>query len=260
RVCNIRSIMDRWNGRVAVVTGASVGIGAAICRALVEHGMKVVGAARDVQKIADLSSELSGQPGSLQAVECDLRHDKDVMRLFADVQHQYGRIDVCINNAGLSHNHSLLEGKPEEWREMLDVNVVALCLCTRETIRIMREANVDHGQIIHISSMSGHRVQQSAPGHFYACTKHAVKALTEGMRQELRDAKSNIRVAAISPGDVETEFLVRMTGDKAAAKKTYASMNHLQASDIAESVLYILQQPPHVQIHDVLIRPTEQQD
>ncbi|CAL4073242.1 unnamed protein product, partial [Meganyctiphanes norvegica] len=239
--------MDIWNGRVAVVTGASVGIGAAICRVLVEHGMKVVGAARNVQKIADLSSELSGQPGSLQAVECDLRQDKDVMRLFADVQHQYGRIDVCINNAGLSYNHSLLEGSPEEWREMLDVNVVALCLCTREAIRIMREANVGHGQIIHISSMTGHCVVNFAPSHFYAGTKHAVKALTEGLRQELRDAKSNIRVAAISPGGVETNLLAHMTGDAAVAKEIYASMKHLQPSDIAESVLYILKQPPHVQ-------------
>ncbi|XP_042859667.1 dehydrogenase/reductase SDR family member 11-like [Penaeus japonicus] len=249
--------MERWVGRVALVTGASVGIGAAICRQLVGAGMKVVGAARSVEKIQALSNELSGKPGSLTAMKCDLSKDSDVMNLFTSIKQQFGGVDVCINNAGLSHNHSLLDGTPEEWREMLDVNVVALCLCTREAVASMRERNVDDGQIIHISSMSGHRVTPNPAVHFYTATKYAVTALLEGLRLELRDAKSHIRVAAVSPGIVETEFAPRMQKSE-AGRKLYTTLECLQPDDIASSVLHVLSAPPHVQIHDILVRPTEQ--
>nr|UFX77190.1 farnesol dehydrogenase [Penaeus monodon] len=249
--------MERWVGRVALVTGASVGIGAAICRSLVGAGMKVVGAARSVEKIQALSNELSGMPGSLTAVKCDLTKDSDIMNLFASIKQQFGGVDVCINNAGLSHNHSLLDGTTEEWREMLDVNVVALCLCTREAVASMKERKVDDGQIIHISSMSGHRVTATPGVHFYTATKYAVTALLEGLRMELRAANSHIRVAAVSPGMVETEFAPRMQKSE-AGRQIYKTMECLQPEDIASSVVHILSAPPHVQIHDILLRPTEQ--
>ncbi|KAG7171920.1 Dehydrogenase/reductase SDR family member 11-like 1, partial [Homarus americanus] len=169
--------MERWIGRVALVTGASAGIGAAICRVLVDKGMKVVGAARDEERIQALANELANKPGSLTAIKCDITKDSDILSLFASIKEKFGGVDVCINNAGMSHNHSLLEGTPQEWREMLDVNVVGLCLCTREAVASMR-----------------HRVSQSLRTHFYAATKFAVRALTEGLRQELRDVKSRIRV------------------------------------------------------------------
>ncbi|XP_063613630.1 dehydrogenase/reductase SDR family member 11-like [Penaeus indicus] len=249
--------MERWVGRVALVTGASVGIGAAICRSLVGAGMKVVGAARNVEKIQALSNELSGMPGSLTAVKCDLTKDSDIMNLFTSIKQQFGGVDVCINNAGLSHSHSLLDGTTEEWREMLDVNVVALCLCTREAVASMKERKVDDGQIIHISSMSGHRVTATPGVHFYTATKYAVTALLEGLRMELRAANSHIRVAAVSPGMVETEFAPRMQKSE-AAREIYKTMECLQPEDVASSVVHILSAPPHVQIHDILLRPTEQ--
>jgi len=250
--------MERWVGRVALVTGASAGIGAAICRQLVAAGMKVVGAARNEEKIQALSKELAGKPGSLTAVKCDLTKDDDIMNLFSTIKQKFGGVDICINNAGMSHNHSLLEGTTQEWREMLDINVVALCLCTKEAVASMRERNVDDGQIIHISSMSGHRVTTGALTHFYTASKFAVTALLEGLRQELRAAKSNIRVAAVSPGVVETEFAPRMMKNEEMGKQFYASMKSLQAEDVADSVVHIISAPPHVQIHDILMRPTEQ--
>lgn len=250
--------MNRWSGRVALVTGASVGIGAAICRALVTHGMKVVGCSRNIEKIQALSDELKGQPGSLTAIKCDVSKDNDIMAMFATIAQQHGGVDVCINNAGFSHNKNLLEGTPEQWREMLNVNVVGLCLCTKEAVASMRKRGVDDGQIIHISSMSGHRVTTGSATHFYASTKHAVNALTEGLRQELRDLKTNIRVASISPGVVETEFAERLTGDAEKASKFYQTMDCIQAKDIADSVVHVLSAPKHVQIHDILIRPTQQ--
>ncbi|CAL4124913.1 unnamed protein product, partial [Meganyctiphanes norvegica] len=152
------------------------------------------------------------------------------------------------------------DGTPDEWREMLDVNVVSLCLCTKEAVRSMRERGVDDGQVIHISSMYAHVQQSRATAHFYLATKWAVRALTEGLRQELRDLKSNIRIGSISPGIVETEFSYRMNKDNPElAKKLYSSLHALQPQDVAASVVHVLSAPKHVQIHDILVRPTEQE-
>lgn len=250
--------MDRWSGRVALVTGASVGIGAAICRKLVVEGMKVVGISRTTDKIQALAAELSNQPGSITAIKCDITKDDQVLKLFSKIKEQFGGVDVCINNAGMSHNHSLLEGTPEEWREMLNTNVVGLCLITKEAVASMKQRKVDDGHIIHINSLSGHRVSPKPLIHFYAATKYAVTALTEGLRQELRDAKSHIRVTTISPGLVETEFAQRMLKDEMKGLEIYKEIECLQAEDVAASVVYALSAPPRVQIHDILMRPTEQ--
>ncbi|XP_066989892.1 dehydrogenase/reductase SDR family member 11-like [Macrobrachium rosenbergii] len=246
--------MDRWRGRVALVTGASAGIGAAICRQLVEAGMVVVGAARAVERIEALSRELEGKPGTLIGVKCDLNKDGDIENLFEVIKKKYKGVDVCINNAAMSYNDGLLEGTPERWREMLNVNVVALCHCTKESVKSMQERGVGDGHIIHVSSVLGHGVGVVTGAYFYSCTKHAVRALTEGLRQELRDMKSNIRISCISPGYVETEFLGRMMGDE-VANKMKSNFPALTAQDVAASICHILAAPLHVQIHDLMIKP-----
>ncbi|XP_050724033.1 dehydrogenase/reductase SDR family member 11-like [Eriocheir sinensis] len=257
--------MERWSGRVALVTGASMGIGASVARRLVAEGMKVVGAARSIDKL----------------------QDEEVLAMFAKIKKDLGGMDVCINNAGFTHNKSLLglgiypsalkpthppvfltpllscgftERSPKEWREMMDLNVVALCLCTRESIASMRERGVDDGHIIHINSIAGHRVNPNKAIHFYAATKFAVTALTEGLRQELREANSNIRISAISPGVVETEFVMnaRLAKDANAAKKLYKERGSMSADDVTATLVHILGAPPHVQIHDVQLRPVTQ--
>ncbi|XP_064091517.1 dehydrogenase/reductase SDR family member 11-like isoform X2 [Macrobrachium nipponense] len=248
--------MDRWRGRVALVTGASAGIGAAICRRLVEAGMVVVGAARAVERIESLSRELEleGKAGTLVGVKCDLNQDADIENLFKEIKKRYNGVDVCINNAAMSYNDGLLEGTPERWREMLNVNIVALCHCTKESVKSMQERGVNDGHIIHLSSILGHGVGIITGGYFYSCTKHAVKALTDGLRQELRDMKSNIRISSISPGYVETEFLGRMMGEE-VANQMKTKFPALTADDVAASVCHILAAPPHVQIHDLIIKP-----
>ncbi|XP_012695251.1 dehydrogenase/reductase SDR family member 11 [Clupea harengus] len=253
--------MERWKGRVALVTGASVGIGAAIAKALVRHGMKVVGCARNVEKIEKLSAECqsAGLSGTLIPYKCDLSNEEEILSMFSAIKTLHQGVDVCINNAGLAHPEPLLSGKTEGWRTMMDVNVLALSICTREAYQSMKERNVDDGHIININSMSGHRVVPSASVHFYSASKYAVTALTEGLRQELREAKTHIRATSISPGLVETEFAFRLHGDdpeKAAA--AYASIKCLEAGDIASAVVYALSAPPHVQIGDILMRPVEQ--
>ncbi|XP_030633074.1 dehydrogenase/reductase SDR family member 11-like [Chanos chanos] len=253
--------MDRWRGRVALVTGASVGIGAAIAKTLVQCGMKVVGCARNVEKIEKLAVECksSGFSGTLIPYKCDLSVEEDILSMFSAIKASHQGVDVCINNAGLALPESLLSGKTGGWKTMMDVNVLALSICTRESYLSMKERNIDDGHIININSMSGHRVVPVADVHFYSATKYAVTALTEGLRQELREAKTHIRATCISPGIVETEFAYRLHSanqDKAAA--TYSSLKCLEANDIASAVVYVLSAPPHVQIGDIQMRPTEQ--
>ena len=244
--------MERWKGKTALVTGASSGIGAAVAKALAAAGLKTAVCARRRDRLEQLCNEAGG---NVTAYECDLRETEDITGMFADIRANWGGVDVLVNNAGLGHNQPLMSGDVEAWREMLDVNVLALLLCTREAVTDMRKRG-DDGHIIHISSMSAHRV---APGSgVYAATKHAVRALTEAMRIELREAESNIRVTSISPGFVVTEFAQKYHQSEEAAEKTYGRYDCLTPEDIADNVLYVLSQPPHVQVHDLLVRPTQQ--
>ncbi|KAG2469355.1 dehydrogenase/reductase SDR family member 11-like [Polypterus senegalus] len=253
--------MERWKGRVALVTGASVGIGAAIARALVQHGMKVVACARNVDKIEKLEAECqsAGYAGTLFPYKCDLSIEEEILSMFSAIKTLHQGVDVCINNAGLAHAEPLLSGKTKSWRNMIDVNILALSICTREAYQSMKERNVDDGHIININSMSGHRVVPQSYLHFYSATKYAVTALTEGLRQELREVNNHIRATAISPGLVETEFAFRLyKNDPEKAAATYENLRCLKAEDIAAAVIYVLGAPPYVQIGDIQLRPTEQ--
>ncbi|XP_045130200.1 dehydrogenase/reductase SDR family member 11-like isoform X2 [Portunus trituberculatus] len=248
--------MNRWTGRVALVTGASTGIGASVTRRLVAEGMRVAGAARSVDRVQAMADELKGQPGSLLPIECDLTKDDQVLAMFARIKREFGGVDVCINNAGRALLSPLAEGTPDQWRKMLDLNVVALCLCTREALASMKERGVDDGHIIHINSMGGHRISTLYGNGFYTGTKHMVTALTEALRQELRQTNSNIRISAISPGLVKTEFVVNAGLSEEAAGLVYQQQPSLQADDVTEALIHVLSAPPHVQVHDVLMRHT----
>ena len=171
--------MDRWAGRTALVTGASSGIGAAIASRLVAEGLRVVGCGRRPERAAEILAAADPTGNNSLAVACDVRDETSVRRMFADTRERFGGVDVLINNAGLGHAGTLAEGRADDWREMLDVNILGLCLCTREALADMR-ARGGFGQIIHIGSMAGQRVPPGAG--FYGATKHAVRALTESLR------------------------------------------------------------------------------
>ncbi|MGB3612761.1 MAG: SDR family NAD(P)-dependent oxidoreductase [Elainellaceae cyanobacterium] len=236
----------------ALVTGASSGIGDAIARRLAGEGYRIIAVARRLERLKALAADFPD--GVIVPEAVDLRQDDEILALFERVQASGTGLDVLVNNAGLGRRAPLLSGDTEGWREMLDINVLALTICTREAATLM-QANGDRGHIINISSMAGHRV---LPGStFYAATKFAVRALTEGLRQELRQAERNIRVSSISPGFVETEFAAQMDGEE-KAKEIYGRFPVLQPEDIANAVWYLISQPEHVQIHDVLVRPTQQ--
>lgn len=208
---------------VALVTGASSGIGDAIARRLAEDGMRVVATARRRDRLEALQSALP--TAEILPIEADLRDEASIQALFTQVRETWGGVDVLVNNAGLGRYAPLVSGETSRWREMLEVNVLGLCVCTREAVQDMRSRG-DRGHVIHISSMAGHRVP-GASG-VYSATKFAVRSLTEGLRQELRGLESGIRVTAISPGFVETEFAAVYHGSEEKARETYSRFSTLR--------------------------------
>nr|CAB3237649.1 dehydrogenase/reductase SDR family member 11-like [Phallusia mammillata] len=246
--------MDRWVGKVALVSGASSGIGNSIARKLAEHGMKVLACDRSKQQVDELTAAVNGK-GELFPYQCDVKDEKQIIGMFDFIRNKFGTIHVCVNTAGQAYKSSILSGNTEEWRDMFDVNVIGLCICCRESVKLMRESGVDDGHVININSMSGHRVVDL---HLYAASKFAVTALSEGLRKELNEAKTHIRCTSISPGMVETQFAPRLNKDTTGEKDWYSSMKCLQAEDIADAVLFALQAPSHVNVNEIMIRPTEQ--
>lgn len=250
--------MERWRDRVALVTGASSGIGQAVVRELAACGLRVAICARRAERLRSLQEALEGEGAAVMAVPTDLRDEMEIMQLFRRVREQWGGVHVLVNNAGVSRKSLLVDGDAADWREMWQVNVLALSICTREAITGMRRRG-DGGHVIHIASMSGHRVGRGEGSGMYAATKHAVIALTETLRRELRTLESDIRVTAISPGFVETEMAARFHGSEETARELYSQYRVLQPEDIAAAVRYVLSSPPHVQVHDILVRPTNQE-
>ncbi|KAB7498683.1 Dehydrogenase/reductase SDR family member 11 [Armadillidium nasatum] len=238
--------MDRWIGRVALVTGASSGIGAAIAEILARSGLKVVGAARGVEHVQALSDSLKGSNGSLTPIKCDLTKEDDIRNMFATIKKHFGGVDICINNAGLSNGKKLLDSTVEELHQMSNVNIIALCLCSQLAIASMRERGIDDGHVININSTVGHSLGFTS-SRFYAATKVAVKAITEGLRQEMREAKSHIRITSVSPGLVSTQFAYRALKDENKAKQLYSSIETLKPEDVASSVVHVIISPPHVE-------------
>lgn len=248
----------RLHDEVALVTGASSGIGAAVARRLAAEKMKVVMCARRTERLHALVEELQAAGHAAWALQTDLRDEDQIAAMFSEIRERWGGVRVLINNAGLGRHAPLCSGSTEHWREMLEVNVLAVCICTREALSDMRSRG-DRGHVVHISSMAAHRVPVESG--VYSATKFAVRSLTEGLRRELREAGSAVRVTAISPGFVDTEFAsVFNHGDPAAAQRTYGRYPVLQPDDVASAVHYVVSAPAHVQVHDLLLRPTEQPD
>ena len=239
---------------VAIITGASSGIGLAIARRLASDGYNLAICARRKDRLTEVADRLKRQDIDVLSQTVDLRDEAQILDFFTAVKSKWNQLDVLVNNAGLGHKESLMTGKTEAWREMLEVNVLALCICTREAISLMQPANSGH--ILHVSSMSGHRVP--AITGVYSASKFAVRSLTETLRRELRAANSKIRISSVSPGIVETEFAEKYHQSAEKADNTYSQFPVLQAVDIANAVSYALSQPEHVEVNDILVRPTQQ--
>ena len=245
-----------WQNEVAVVTGASSGIGASVARHLADLGLKVMLLARRIDRLESLCHDLNQTEERAYAYQIDLSNTDEIETLFPQIQERHGPIRVMVNNAGLGHLSPLTSGSTKDWRETLAVNVLAPSVCTREAVQQMRTAG-DWGQVIHISSMSAHRVPQGSG--MYSASKFALRSLTEGLRKELRELGSDIRVGSISPGFVETEFAAHFHRSEEIAQEIYQQYQVLSSDDVAQALIYLLTQPAHVQVHDLLLRPTRQE-
>ncbi|KAF2902132.1 hypothetical protein ILUMI_04040 [Ignelater luminosus] len=251
--------MERWIGKVAIITGASAGIGAAIVEQLVEAGLKVVGLARRKEKLEELAKKLEGKKGKLYAYQTDMTKEEDILEAFQWAKNNLGPIHILVNNAGIARTTNLTNGNTKFWKEILDTNVLGLCIATREAVKDMRENNVA-GHIIHINSVAGHIVPYFPDLNVYSASKYAVTALTETLRQELNSIGSKIKITSISPGMVATEIVdasYKGSGSSPAPelKEFVKKFPYLQANDIADGVMYVLATPPHVQVHELMIRP-----
>ncbi|XP_049856527.1 dehydrogenase/reductase SDR family member 11-like isoform X2 [Schistocerca gregaria] len=184
--------IERYAGRVALVTGASSGIGAAIAQALLRKGLTVVGLARRVDRVKAL--ELKDAPGKLHAIEGDVSKEESILAAFKWIKENLKGVDILINNAGVGNDADLISGKTEDWKRILDVNVLGLSICTREAVQDMLSRGVDDGVIIHISSGLAHMSPPMGNISMYATSKHAVKILLDGLRKDLAKRKSKIRV------------------------------------------------------------------
>lgn len=238
--------------RTVLVTGGSSGIGRSIVGALAASGYRVLTCARQMDRLEAVRQELSAAGLEIFSLIVDLGEEGSILEMFDAIHRRFGGIDVLVNSAGVGHQAPLLSSESEPWREMLAINVLALCICTREAVRDMR-ARGDRGHIVNICSGLGHRVG-GLPG-VYTATKFAVTALTESMRLELVAMGSGIRVSQVSPGRVETEFHEKYFKERARAKAMYSEYKVLEAMDIARAVVYILSQPEHVGIDDIFITP-----
>ena len=244
-------------GSIAVVTGASSGIGEAIALELASRGARLTLTARRMDRLETLSARITGAGGEEPLlVSADLREDQDIAGIFEQTRERWGGLDILINNAGLGRKATFHDGATEDWREMLEVNVLALTVACREALGSFDEKKGGH--IVNVSSMAGHRIPPR--GGFYAATKFAVRAITECLRQELRGLDSPTRVSEISPGFVTTEFHeVFFRGDAEQVAARLPEYRVLDPGDVAASVIHILEAPDHVAIHDVLIRSNEQE-
>ena len=223
---------------VLVITGASTGIGAATAHRAIEFGHRVVLAARSEDKLQDLAAELGGEDKAI-AVRCDVTSWDDHEALVQTTLDRFGRMDAYFANAGFGAKRGFLEESPEQWRSMVDTNVLGTALSIRSALGHFRKLNSGH--FILTSSIAGRR---TLPGSLYSATKHAVTAMGESLRAEVAD--TDIKMTLIEPGMVDTPFFDnRPTGA-------------LEADDIARAVLFALTQPPHVDVNEILIRPIHQ--
>ncbi|CAH1119604.1 unnamed protein product [Phaedon cochleariae] len=250
--------MERWVGKVAVVTGASSGIGAAIAQMLVENGVIVVGLARRSEEIEKLAKTLSGKKGKLYAVKADLSKEEDIKNAFKWASKNVGPVQILVNNAGIHDKSSLIDGDTDKWRNTININVVALCIATREAIKIMRDNKIE-GHIIHINSVAGHKVPSLISVDVYSPSKYAVTALTETLRLEINALKLKVKITSISPGVVDTPIFDEEFRKNEMVKDLLANRS-LKPEDISDAAQYALSTPPSVQVHELTIKPLHERE
>lgn len=241
--------------KIVLITGASSGIGRECAAAFAGAGARLILLARRADRLAEIAAQLQSDYGTESlTIECDVRESIRVFSEMDTLPDHWRSIDILINNAGLSRGlDTLQEGRLDDWEEMIDTNVKGLLYVSRAVLPGMIQRKT--GMVINIASIAGRDVYPK--GNVYCATKHAVRALSEGMRIDTNG--TGVRVCNIDPGLVETEFSeVRFRGDASRAEKVYEGYTPLHGRDIAEAALFCATRPPHVTIADMLVLPIAQ--
>ena len=238
--------MTKLASATVLITGASAGIGASCARAFATHGSRLILAARRLDRLEQLATELDTDT---QLIELDVRDAGAVAAKLGNLE-----VDVLVNNAGLARGlDTVQEGDQDDWDVMVDTNVKALLYVTRAVLPGMVERG--RGHVVNIGSTAGHEVYPGAA--VYCATKHAVGAITRGLRMDLLG--KGVRVSTVDPGMVESDFsVIRFHGDRERAAQVYAGVTPLTPDDVADAVLWCATRPPHVNIDEIILRPLDQ--
>lgn len=242
-------------GQVALVTGASSGIGAATARALADEGASVALAARREERLAELAGEIEDEGGEALVVPTDATDDEQVRGMVEETVEELGGLDVLVNNAGVMLLEPVATADPDDWQQMLDLNVQGLMVASQAALGHMQEQG--EGDIVNISSIAGRKAYAGSSG--YNASKFGVTAFSESLREEVVD--SDIRVTTIEPGVVDTELAEHIPDEdqKEMIEGMMNEMEPLRPEDVARSIRFAVSQPSHVDINELLIRPTRQE-
>jgi NADP-dependent 3-hydroxy acid dehydrogenase YdfG len=251
---------DQLTGTVALVTGASSGIGEATALALAELGAAVALAARRADRLEALAAKIRGDGGTALVINADVTDEEQARQAVEQTVGQLGRLDILINNAGVMLLGPVVDAPLEEWQRMMQVNVLGVLYCARAALpHLLRAAETGPRQVadmVNVSSVAG-RVPRNGNA-VYTATKHGVGAFSEALRQEV--TRRHVRVSLIEPGAVETELASHNRPEiREGMKERFASMERMRAVDIAGAIGYIVTRPRRMAINEMLIRPTEQE-
>ena len=247
--------MFTLENKLVLITGASSGIGAACAVHFAKAGAKLLLCSRRLALLHEMTKQLQGEYGvDVHAFKADVRDYAEIKQALAALPPEWQAVDILLNNAGLAAGlETVQDGDVQDWEDMIDTNVKGLLYMTKEILPQMVARNAGH--IINIGSIAGHHTYPK--GAVYCATKYAVNALSNGLRMDLFGTK--VRVSTVDPGAVETNFsTVRFKGDTERAATVYEGMEPLTPNDIADAVLYCATRPPHVNISEVIIMPTDQ--
>lgn len=244
--------MEQWAGKVALVTGASVGIGAEISRALAKNGLKVIPIARRLDKLEELTASIKREfKADVYPMSCDVQKEEDILKVFKWADAELGGIDVLINNAGVLKPYRITEDTTENYRNIIDVNVIAMAICTREFVQSIKKRGKP-GYIINMNSITGHFPEAlSIPVSLYPTSKYAITGMTQSLRTELVAAKLDIKLTSISPGLVDTDMPTAANIPNEVLETTPM----LQSADVADAVIYCLSTPKRAQVAELILIP-----
>jgi NADP-dependent 3-hydroxy acid dehydrogenase YdfG len=252
---------ERLNGTVALVTGASSGIGEATARVLASHGAAVAIAARRKDRLDALAAEIRDAGGRALAVECDVTDQEQAIGLVEETVRELGRLDTVVNNAGVMLLGPIVEAPTSEWDRMVSLNIQGLLSVAHAALRLLLSAADGPprlvADLVNISSVAG-RVARMGSG-VYNLTKHGVGAFSESLRQEV--TQRHVRVSLVEPGGTQSELTTHLRPEiLEQSRRRFEGVERLEAEDVADAIVYIVTRPRRVAINEVLIRPTEQQN